>query len=201
MRANNPTNAGIITLNPKKGAGEETRTKSKCPATILAASRTARVKGRITDLMISISTINGTNTGGVPLGTRCAIKEVKVFTAAAPVSLNQRSNLSGRVTLTCLDAVNTYGKRPKKLFIRRPVKTAHKINAAPLPVAVWFTSLTSPAKVRAIFVMPALRRERPSHTPPGSPTTAVIETQLRFKASVPTEGSNVLNNLPICPYR
>ena len=74
---------------------------------MFAARRTARVKGRIKDLIISIRTIKGTNTGGVPLGTRWAIKEVKVFTAAAHVRLNQRNALSGSVMLMWLDAVNT----------------------------------------------------------------------------------------------
>ena len=39
--------------------GELTRDISMCPATMLAASRTERVKGRINLLTISIITING----------------------------------------------------------------------------------------------------------------------------------------------
>jgi len=43
---------------------------NKCPATILAISRTDRVRGRITFLMDSIITINGIKIIGVPVGTK-----------------------------------------------------------------------------------------------------------------------------------
>jgi len=45
---------------------------NKCPAIILAASRTARVPGRIKFLIVSMHTIKGISTAGVPCGTRCA---------------------------------------------------------------------------------------------------------------------------------
>jgi len=44
----------------------------RCPATILAASRTDSVIGRIKFLTSSIITIKGIRTSGVPDGTRCA---------------------------------------------------------------------------------------------------------------------------------
>ena len=47
------------------------RVINKCPATIFAASRTERVRGRIKDLTTSISTIKGIKAPGVPRGTRC----------------------------------------------------------------------------------------------------------------------------------
>ena len=50
--------------------GIEHKSKSKCPAIILAANRIARVNGRITDLISSIKTMTGTKTTGVPKGTR-----------------------------------------------------------------------------------------------------------------------------------
>lgn len=45
---------------------------NRCPATILAISRTARVNGRITFLIVSIRTINGMRGPGVLIGTKCA---------------------------------------------------------------------------------------------------------------------------------
>lgn len=42
------------------------------PAIILADRRIARVPGRIRFLIVSIKTINGIRTGGVPCGTRWA---------------------------------------------------------------------------------------------------------------------------------
>jgi len=48
------------------------RVISKCPAIILAVSRTAKVPGRITFLIVSIQTIKGIRTLGVPCGTKWA---------------------------------------------------------------------------------------------------------------------------------
>lgn len=46
--------------------------RRRCPAIILAASRTAKVPGRITFLTVSMRTIKGMRAPGVPRGTRCA---------------------------------------------------------------------------------------------------------------------------------
>ena len=46
--------------------------RSRCPATMLAAKRTERVKGRIRLLVSSMTTIKGIRTGGVLKGTRWA---------------------------------------------------------------------------------------------------------------------------------
>lgn len=48
------------------------RVISKCPAIIFAVNRTAKVPGRITLLIVSIHTIKGISTGGVPWGTKWA---------------------------------------------------------------------------------------------------------------------------------
>ena len=55
---------------------------NKWPAIMFAASRMARVKGRIIVLTVSITTIKGINTEGVPLGIRCT-KEFEVLLAQA----------------------------------------------------------------------------------------------------------------------
>ena len=52
------------------GACPAIRDKRRWPAIILAAKRTDRVRGRISLLIISISTINGIKVGGVPRGTK-----------------------------------------------------------------------------------------------------------------------------------
>jgi len=56
---NKPPKVKIIRTLDIKAMGPLINTISKCPATILAASRTERVIGRITVLTISIRTING----------------------------------------------------------------------------------------------------------------------------------------------
>ena len=64
----------IDALEP--GSLEVTKVISKCPATIFAASRTDSVIGRIIFLTISINTIKGINTIGVPRGTKWAKKDL-----------------------------------------------------------------------------------------------------------------------------
>lgn len=48
------------------------KVSKRWPAIILAESRTAKVPGRITLLIVSINTINGIKTDGVPCGTKWA---------------------------------------------------------------------------------------------------------------------------------
>jgi len=56
------------------GPWEPKRVNSKCPATILAASRIDKVIGRIIFLTVSITTITGIKNEGVPKGTKWANK-------------------------------------------------------------------------------------------------------------------------------
>ena len=53
----------------------------RCPATILAASRTANATGRTNNLTVSITTISGTRAPGVPSGTRWAILWLNCITS------------------------------------------------------------------------------------------------------------------------
>lgn len=59
-------------IEDKKGPVLPNKVRSKWPAIILADSRIANVPGRITFLIVSIQTIKGIKTGGVPWGTKCA---------------------------------------------------------------------------------------------------------------------------------
>lgn len=46
--------------------------RRRWPAIIFAVRRIANVPGRITFLIVSMHTIKGISTGGVPWGTKCA---------------------------------------------------------------------------------------------------------------------------------
>lgn len=59
------TSDNLVPVFPK-------RVSSKWPAIMLAVNRIANVPGRITFLIVSIQTIKGIRTGGVPWGTRWA---------------------------------------------------------------------------------------------------------------------------------
>ena len=50
----------------KEGPVFPNKVSNKCPAIIFAANRTASVPGRIKFLIVSINTINGMRTTGVP---------------------------------------------------------------------------------------------------------------------------------------
>jgi hypothetical protein len=58
--------------NPIVGPLFHSKVNSRCPAIMFAVSRTARVPGRMMLLIVSMQTMNGINTGGVPCGTRCS---------------------------------------------------------------------------------------------------------------------------------
>jgi hypothetical protein len=75
------------------------------PAIMFAARRTESVMGRITFLTISITTMNGIRTGGVPLGTRCAKKFVILFTILYIINLTHKGNAKESVMAKCLVAV------------------------------------------------------------------------------------------------
>ncbi|KAF2897351.1 hypothetical protein ILUMI_08823 [Ignelater luminosus] len=56
----------LIITNLIDGPVFPSRVKSKCPAIMLAVSRIARVPGRMMFLIVSIHTMHGISTGGVP---------------------------------------------------------------------------------------------------------------------------------------
>lgn len=77
--ADSKTNSAIwATINKdkieydKEGPVLPNSVNNKWPAIIFAANRTARVPGRIIFLIVSIQTIKGINTAGVPWGTKWA---------------------------------------------------------------------------------------------------------------------------------
>lgn len=75
------------------------RVSNKWPATRLAANRTERVKGRMTFLISSISTIKGIKRGGVPVGTR----PEKKFWEFLIILKSMYPSHMGRARLTVID--------------------------------------------------------------------------------------------------
>lgn len=83
------------------------RVNKRCPAIILADSRTASVPGRIRFLTVSISTINGIRGPGVPRGTRCANMCLVLLTHPKTINVSHRGRARVRVSAKCLVPVNT----------------------------------------------------------------------------------------------
>ena len=108
--------------------------RSRCPATIFAARRTERVKGRITLLTISIKTIKGIRAGGVPKGTRCA--NIALGVRMHPISIwpSHRGSAKATVKVKCLEEVNTKGNSPKALLNK--IKTISAIGTKVSPGAL-----------------------------------------------------------------
>ena len=89
------------------GKPEVTNVINKCPATILAANRTDKVIGRIILLTISINTINGINTIGVPNGTKWAKNDLKSKTTDLKITPIQTGSAIVKVKVKCAEEVNT----------------------------------------------------------------------------------------------
>lgn len=85
---------------------------------MFAANRTESVIGRITFLTSSIITIKGINTGGVPLGTKCAKKFVKLLVILYKMNLTQNGRAKDKVIAKCLVAVKVKDRSPTVLFTR-----------------------------------------------------------------------------------
>ena len=83
---------------------------------MFAASRTARVPGRIIFLILSINTINGIKTEGVPWGTKCANICWVWLNHPNTIRVIQRGRDKANVITIWLDLVNTYGNSPRKLL-------------------------------------------------------------------------------------
>lgn len=76
--------------------------RSKCPAIIFAANRIASVPGRIMFLIVSIHTINGIKTGGVPWGTKCANMWIVLLIHPNIINLIHSGIAKARVITICL---------------------------------------------------------------------------------------------------
>lgn len=78
------------------------KVKSKCPAIIFADNRTAKVPGRITLLIVSIKTIKGIKTAGVPWGTKWANICFVLLIQPIVINLTQRGRAKERVIVMWL---------------------------------------------------------------------------------------------------
>lgn len=92
--------------------------RRRCPAIILAASRTDRVIGRMRFLIISITTINGIRTGGVPVGTKWARNSVRLLISLNKIKASHRGSAKDNVIAKCLVAVKVNDASPNVLLAR-----------------------------------------------------------------------------------
>lgn len=107
----------------------------RCPAIILAVSRTQRVIGRIKLLVNSINTIKLIRAIGVPCGTKWESMWFVFFNQPIKLIDNQAIKARGRVITTCEVKEKTWGKRAIT-FIKRIDKNKERIK----PTSPFFTT-------------------------------------------------------------
>lgn len=98
------------------GPVDPSRDNSRCPAIMLAASRTARVMGRMRSLIVSMITINGIKGAGVPWGVRWVIRSFEYLIVEKVIIPSHKDEENERVYLKWLVGVKTCGSRPIVLF-------------------------------------------------------------------------------------
>lgn len=106
IKTNNPPIIGRITVIEDPERGELAKTRSKCPAVILATRRIDSVKGRISTLINSRKTKIGERTKGLLAGTNRIKKlfgDIISSNNRAPI---HRGNLILMVKERCLVLVN-----------------------------------------------------------------------------------------------
>jgi hypothetical protein len=81
------------------------RVINRCPATMFAISRTAKVRGRITLLIDSISTMKGIRAPGVLWGTRCANIWFVMLNHPNIMKASHRGRDRAMVSAMCLEDV------------------------------------------------------------------------------------------------
>jgi hypothetical protein len=77
------------------------RVSKRCPAIMFAVKRTASVPGRITFLIVSIHTMNGIRTVGVPCGTRCSNMWFVLLIHPNIMNLAHKGSASVNVIVRC----------------------------------------------------------------------------------------------------
>lgn len=92
------------------------RVRRRWPATMFAARRMLKVKGRIRELTNSIKTIKGIKAKGVPSGTKWANIWEEVFLQAVSICPNHKGRAKLTVNTGCLEDVKMKGNNPRKLF-------------------------------------------------------------------------------------
>lgn len=108
------------------------KVKRRCPAIMFAVNRTAKVPGRIIFLIVSIMTIKGINTEGVPWGTKWANICFELFNHPISIKLIHKGKAKERVKFIWLVLVKIYGNKPKKLFNKINLNNEINIKVDPL---------------------------------------------------------------------
>lgn len=146
-------------ISDKDGPVFPSKVNKRCPAIILAANRIANVPGRIMFLIVSIHTINGIRTGGVPWGTRWANILIVLLIQPNIINLTHNGRAKANVNVKCLVLVKIYGNNPKKLLNTIIENKEINTKVDPFILVVFKRILNSLCKVKVIFIHKIWYRE------------------------------------------
>lgn len=171
------------------------RARRRCPATILADKRIAKVSGRIRELILSIKTINGIRTVGVPRGTRWASIWPVLNTTLNTVNLNQILNANLNEKTICLEGVKLYLSKPRTFLLTIKLKIAlnNKTLCFNLLPKTELNSLTSLLTTLSFTKSTLLGR---THTPKLI-NINTQKTELQLSTRPPLTGSKIENKFII----
>lgn len=187
----------MIKKEPREGPVLPKRVSNKWPAIMLAARRTARVPGRITFLIVSINTIKGMSTDGVPWGTKWANICWVWLIHPETINVTHKGIDKERVITMCLDLVKTYGNKPKKLL--NTINLNNLINRIDTPKCEGSNkALNSLCRVWVIFVHNKDQREGEAQYIYGTNSRpSKVDTQFKEKEKILEDGSKIENKLAI----
>jgi hypothetical protein len=108
------------------------KVSSNCSAIMFAVKRTASVPGRMRLLIVSLITINGINTVGVPCGTKCSNMWLVFLIHRNNINLIHKGRAEVSVSVKWLVVAKIYGNSSRKLFVRIIRNNDVKMNGFPL---------------------------------------------------------------------
>lgn len=174
------------------------RVRRRWPAIILAVNRTANVPGRIIFLIVSIHTINGINTAGVPWGTKWANICWVLFNHPNIIKESHKGKAKVRVKVKWLVLVKIYGNNPIKLLNKIIENKETKIKVDPFGLIGPSKVLNSLCKEIRIIFQIILYREGINQYKDGIiKIPKKVLNQLRDKLKILEEGSKTENKLLI----
>jgi hypothetical protein len=149
-------------------------------------------------LIVSIKTIKGINTGGVPCGTKWANICFVLLNQPNNINLNHRGKANDKVIVIWLVLVKIYGKRPRKLLNRIKVKREMNINVVPLNLWIPISILNSLWRVIKILFQKRVKREGRNQNIIGKKRIPKIELiQFKERLKILVEGSKIENKFII----
>lgn len=115
------------------------RCMSKCPAVMLAVSRTARAIGWIKRLIVSIIISIGIRVMGVPWGRKWASESFSLWRKPMITAPAHKGIAMLRFIESCVVGVNVWGRRPSRLVDPMNMIREMIINDQVRPFGVWIS--------------------------------------------------------------